>query len=236
MARFKELCLDTDGDSARIAGFWAAVVGARAVQSDPEHPDDYDVVGEHEHQGIAICRVPEPKTVKHRIHLDVYAAAVEDLVALGATVLRPAAETGFGWTVMADPEGGEFCAFVPDQLPAYRLHGIGVDSADSRAQAEWWQQALGGVLIDNTAHGDGWWTIENATPDQVLTMDFAPVPEPKSVKNRIHWDLYGTVEEFLDRGATRLRETPGWVVLADPEGNEFCVFDDPERGPDKMSR
>jgi hypothetical protein len=50
------------------------------------------------------------------------------------------------------------------------------------------------------------------------------VPEPKTVKNRVHWDVYGTVEEFLDRGATRLWDTPGWVTLADPEGNEFCVF------------
>ena len=66
--------------------------------------------------------------------------------------------------------------------------------------------------------------MEHATDDPVLTLDFAPVPEPKTVKNRLHWDVRGTVEEFLDRGATRLSETKGWVVLADPEGNEFCVF------------
>jgi hypothetical protein len=53
---------------------------------------------------------------------------------------------------------------------------------------------------------------------------FQPVPEPKTVKNRIHWDVYGDVEDLLARGATRLWEMPRWTVLADPEGNEFCVF------------
>jgi hypothetical protein len=53
---------------------------------------------------------------------------------------------------------------------------------------------------------------------------FSPVPEPKTVKNRMHWDLTGDVAEFEDRGATRLSEMPHWTVMADPEGNEFCVF------------
>jgi len=57
----------------------------------------------------------------------------------------------------------------------------------------------------------------------VLTWDFVPVPEPKTVKNRLHWDVRSTAEEFLDRGATRLWDTGGWVTMADPEGNEFCV-------------
>ena len=44
-------------------------------------------------------------------------------------MLAPAEDTGLGWTVMADPEGGEFCAFLrdPAELPAYRLHGIGIE-------------------------------------------------------------------------------------------------------------
>jgi predicted enzyme related to lactoylglutathione lyase len=228
MARFKELGIDTDGDVGATAAFWAAAVGGQAVRSDPRFPEDVDVIGEQEHQGIAICRVPEPKGAKHRVHLDVYAASIEELVALGATVLAPAADTGFTWTVMADPDGGEFCAFLRDPVPDYRLHGIVVDSADPEAQARWWAEALDARLDDNG--GRGFWTLEGATPDPVLTMDFVPVPEPKTVKNRIHWDLYGTVEEFEARGATRLWDTKdwGWVVLADPEGNEFCVFPEPE--------
>ena len=46
---------------------------------------------------------------------------------------------------MADPEGGEFCAFLrdPAELPAYRLHGIGIDRVDARAQAAWWGDVFG---------------------------------------------------------------------------------------------
>ena len=128
---------------------------------------------------------------------------------------------------MFDPEGNEFCAFVRDELPEFRIHGIGVDCADPERVATWWGEVFGAELDDNAAHGGGWWTLLHATPDDVLTIDFAPVPEPKLVKNRMHWDVVGTVEEFLDRGATHLWDQPRWTVLADPEGNEFCVF--PER-------
>jgi hypothetical protein len=58
----------------------------------------------------------------------------------------------------------------------------------------------------------------------VLTFDFVPVPEPKTVKNRVHWDVYGEVVDFEDAGATVLWEMPKWTTMADPEGNEFCVF------------
>lgn len=213
--------MDTEHADGNVLGeFWAAAVGALLAQPDPRYPGD--VMGVEEYQGIAICPVPEAKTAKHRVHLDVYAPTIEELVSRGASVVLPAEESGFGWTVMLDPEGGEFCAFLRNPVPMYRLHGIVVDSADPGALAAWWQVALGGRVDDHD--GEGFWTVEGATPDPVLTMDFVPVPEPKTVKNRIHWDVYGTVEEFEARGATRLWETQRWVVLADPEGNEFCVF------------
>ena len=57
---------------------------------------------------------------------------------------------------------------------------------------------------------------------------FATVPEPRTVKNRIHWDVETRdVTALLDRGATLLRgpdDEIDWSVLADPEGNEFCVM------------
>ena len=54
-----------------------------------------------------------------------------------------------------------------------------------------------------------------------------PVPEPKSVKNRMHLDVFGDKAELLSLGATLVRardEEIDWDLLADPEGNEFCVF------------
>jgi catechol 2,3-dioxygenase-like lactoylglutathione lyase family enzyme len=222
MARFYEFCLDTANPHSDVATFWAAVSGGKAQASSGGGPPD--VAGRTDNQSIAICPVPEHKTVKNRVHLDVYARSIDDLVGLGATVQVPAEESGFHWTVMLDPEGNEFCAFLREELPDYRIHGLVIDSADPQSQAQWWGEVLGVEVEDNTQHGGGWWTLLHATDDPVLTWDFVPVPEPKTVKNRLHWDVRGTVEEFLDRGATHLWDRPRWVVLADPEGNEFCVF------------
>ena len=54
--------------------------------------------------------MPEPKTVKNRIHWDVLVDDVADLVGAGAVVIRPQGEDP--WTMLADPEGNEFCAFL----------------------------------------------------------------------------------------------------------------------------
>jgi hypothetical protein len=62
----------------------------------------------------------------------------------------------------------------------------------------------------------------------IQTMDFVPVPEPKTAKNRVHWDVtVPAVPPLADAGAAVLREPDDeiyWHVLADPEGNEFCAF------------
>jgi hypothetical protein len=68
------------------------------------------------------------------------------------------------------------------------------------------------------------------TADLPWEMVFAQVPEPKTVKNRIHWDVFGVADALLPLGAKLLRRRDQeiqWDVLADPEGNEFCVFDRP---------
>jgi Glyoxalase-like domain len=221
LARFKELCMDTTGGE-ELGRFWAGAVGATFRTAG----ETGDVVGAQEYQCIAMCGVPEAKSVKHRVHLDVYGDP-GNLESRGATVVRPAEESGLGWTVMQDPEGGEFCAFPSPQggpLPPYRLHGLVVDSADPEAAARWWSRVYG---VPALPQRDGeWWALEHTTPDPVLTMDFVAVPEPKTVKNRIHWDVYGDVAPLLDHGARVLWEMPRWTVLADPEGNEFCVFPD----------
>jgi hypothetical protein len=137
----------------------------------------------------------------------------------------PAEESGLRWTVMADPEGGEFCAFVRPraELPPYRLHGVAVDCADPERVAAWWGERFGLTPYENDAD-EPWWTLEHVTNDPVLTFDFAPVPEPKTVKNRVHWDVLGEVADFEAAGATVLAVQPSWTVMADIEGNEFCVF------------
>ncbi len=218
LASFKDLCLDAT-DARRLGPFWAAVLGL-AWEADPQHVGH--LAGRTPQHRIWLDEVPEPKTVKHRVHLDIYARSLVDLEALGATI-GDAMHDG-RWTVMTDPEGGEFCAFIRDELPPDLLHGLVVDSGDPHAIAEWW----GGVYdAEIVHHDDGYSTVQRVPGMPIETMDFVPVPEPKRVKNRIHWDVIGQVDPLLDAGAGILRRPDSeieWTVMADPEGNEFCVF------------
>jgi hypothetical protein len=226
IARFKDLCLDA-GDVTRSGKFWAAVLG-RAWQ--PKDDGDGVLTGPTPGHTIWVNRVPEPKAAKNRVHLDIYARSLAGLEALGATVVEPFPR----WTVMADPEGGEFCAFPRDDLPAELLHGLVVDCADPAAQARWWGSVYGVEVTDN----GGWYTLKGVPGMPITTMDFVPVPEPKTTKNRVHWDVAvpaapdagrGGARSLVAAGATLLREPDDdidWRVLADPEGNEFCVFTD----------
>jgi Glyoxalase-like domain len=219
IARFKDLCLDAV-DPARPGPFYAAVLG-RTWEADDEGAGV--LRGPTPQHTIWINRVAEEKTVKHRVHLDVYARDLADLTALGATVLVPQHE-GQAWTLMADPEGGEFDAFLRAELPAERLHGLEVDCADAEAQASWW----GGVYGVEVTRYDGWLALAGVPGMPIDAMDFADVPEPKRVKNRIHWDVtVPGVAPLVAAGATVLRKPDDevrWYVLADPEGNEFCAF------------
>jgi hypothetical protein len=208
----------------RLGRWWAEVLGV-AWQS---HGEDSPAVGEARGpkpgQRILFLEVPEPKTVKHRVHLDIYTRSLADLERVGAVVVEPQRE-GWRWTIMGDPEGGEFCAFIRDELPADRLHGLVVDSRDPAAIAQWWAEIYD---ADLEHHSEGWSTVEHVPNMPILTFDFVPVPEPKTVKNRIHWDVTAAdVDALVERGARVLRRPDdeiSWTVLADPEGNEFCVF------------
>jgi hypothetical protein len=213
MTRFKELCLDVHGDVATMGEFWAAATGCHYV--------DGDVIGDVEGMGIALCPVPEPKTVKHRVHIDVHADSVDSVLALGATIAPGYDDNDDPWTVLLDPEGGELCVFVREDVPAYKNYELCVDSADGERMARWWADVFG---VEALNQGRSYWWIEGVPEMPFELMVFDPVPEPKTVKNRIHWDVYGDVDELLAKGATRLWDTPRWTVLADPEGNEFCVF------------
>ncbi len=122
---------------------------------------------------------------------------------------------------MRDPEGGELCAFVRDEVPAYRLYEVVVDCADPQRVVRWWAERLG---VEARNEGEPWWWLEDVPGMPFECLVFVPVPEPKTVKNRVHWDVRGDVDEFLAAGATVLWRLPRWTTMADPEGNEFCVF------------
>jgi predicted enzyme related to lactoylglutathione lyase len=115
---------------------------------------------------------------------------------------------------------------------ATRLVSVVIDSRDHAAQARWWADALGWSIV---YEADDELEVSSGI-DGVPTLTFGPVPEPKVVKNRVHLDLASrddahkaeTVDRLLAAGATHVDVGQGevpWVVLADPEGNEFCVLE-----------
>jgi Glyoxalase-like domain len=224
IARFKDLCVDVSSPS-EMAAFWGRVIGLTAPADNPNV-----LVGDVPEKTIWMCKVPEPKTVKNRVHLDLITGAIEDLEREGAKVLTPASEEQ-PWTVMTDPEGGEFCGFVRDTVPAYRLMELIVDSAEPEKQARWWADVVGGDFMSRP--GTPYYWLENVPGLPFRYWVFVPVPEPKTVKNRVHWDVTApALQPVLDAGATLLRpkdDEIGWHVCADPEGNEFCVFLPPSK-------
>lgn len=218
VARFKDLCLDA-ADPEVLGTFWARALHRTWVA----HADgDGHVEGVTPQHTIWVNGVPEPRTVKRRVHLDIYSHTLAELEALGATVLLPEGDDR-RWTVMADPEGGEFCAFRRREIRGERLHGVVVDSARPQELARWWHDVLGGEL---ELHDAGWATVREVPGHPTATYDFVPVPEPKVAKNRVHLDVVGATDDLVAHGATLLRAGAGlgWDVLADPERNEFCAF------------
>ena len=103
-----------------------------------------------------------------------------------------------------------------------------VAARDPVALGQWWADVLGWVILNDSPD-----EFEiRPSPDQLPGLVFLPVPETKESKNRLHLDLrpddqQAEVERFLRAGARRADVGQGassWVVLTDPEGNEFCVL------------
>jgi len=120
---------------------------------------------------------------------------------------------------------------------ATRLVHLVVGAAEPARLARFWAGALRWEVAAEEADEVDVWPRGFSYPDAVaLPLVFVPVPEPKAVKNRVHLDLAtesvehqaSEVERLLALGAVHADIGQGnvpWVVLADPEGNEFCVLD-----------
>lgn len=114
------------------------------------------------------------------------------------------------------------------------LRSITVDCADPYQQATFWSAATGWQEDPDDPNHPGDPEGRIVSPEGVNLL-FIPVPEAKAVKNRVHLDLMPPdrtdeeIERLLGLGATLVADhrkagpAGGWVVLADPEGNEFCV-------------
>ena len=123
----------------------------------------------------------------------------------------------------------------PPRASASRIRHISIDCAEPYALAQFWATVTGWSLGPDDKPEDDEVAVVGPDPDTVPILLFIRVPESNTVKNRVHLDLGPAatprdeeVERLIAAGATRVADHiwpdgRGWVVLADPEGNEFCI-------------
>jgi Glyoxalase-like domain len=110
------------------------------------------------------------------------------------------------------------------------IKSVSFDAADALALARFWAAVLGSDVDEDSTAGKAFVEAAGWAGPNIW---FTQVPEPKTAKNRVHFDLRapGPLADEVARleglGAVVLRRLPHNVVMADPEGNEFCV----EPGP-----
>jgi hypothetical protein len=239
--RLVHLVVDAN-DPAGLARFWSGLLGWEIADESQEEvdvwPDGYaypDPVA----LPLVFVPVPEPKTTRNRVHLDLAstsAANQAELVSRARDLGGRPADIGQGdvpWVVMADPEGNEFCVLEPRDV--YRDTGpvaaVVTDCADPAALARFWMQAAGWPV---KRAEDGFGGLR-CPQDVGPYLEFLPAPGRKTVKNRIHPDVAPYPRDDPAAEVARLRECGAgpadvgqgdvsWTVLADPEGNEFCVL------------
>ncbi|MFH8344421.1 VOC family protein [Streptomyces sp. NPDC018045] len=118
-----------------------------------------------------------------------------------------------------------------------RFKDLALDALDHHALADWWCEAMGYVRRPSAADGEPprAWPVPIVDPAGRGPLIWVnPVAGPKTVKNRMHLDVWGDTDRLLRLGATLVRKRDGdieWDILADPEGNEFCVFAPPDDTP-----
>ena len=230
-------------DPSALARFWSTATGWPVTLDVPDEavvePPEDDA-GRRTEPGLLLVFVPvqDEKVGKNRVHVDLNSTSAEHQAELVERVRRAGAtplDLGQGavpWVVLADPEGNEFCILEPREVyaEAGAVAAVVVDTPDPAALAPFWEAASGwsrGTSDDGVGlrHPDG------AGP----WLELLPTDDPKVVKNRIHLDVApyaaddqaAEVERLKALGATDVDVGQGertWVVLADPQGGEFCVL------------
>jgi catechol 2,3-dioxygenase-like lactoylglutathione lyase family enzyme len=230
------------GDDAVLGRFWAEALGW-GMSSEGPGVTNVEPMGFDWPDPAAVCidvvTVPDPETVRYRVHLDLATSSAAHQVELVASLKELGAtpvDVGQGdvpWTVMADPEGNLFCVLEP--RPIYQDTGpiaaVMVNCADPRAMARFWGDATD-------------WTLHKVTDDHARLrssegvgpyLEFLRTPDRESACGRVHLDLKpypghnqaAEVARLRALGATDADVGQGdvpWVCLADAEGNEFCVL------------
>ena len=230
------LCFDAN-DPRRLARFWAAVLGWEMA----DDPDDGIGLLPSDDTGFRIRFLPtlDPKVGQNQMHVDLTSTSREDQqetvtrsLALGARHIDVGQRPEEGHVVLADPDGNEFCVIEPGNNFLADCGFIGALACDgSQDVGYFWSQALGWPLVWDH---DQETAIRSPHGGPKITWGGPPLM-PKTGKNRLHLDLAPPVDgdqqvevdRLVSLGATRADVGQGeasWVVMADPDGHEFCVL------------
>jgi predicted enzyme related to lactoylglutathione lyase len=234
-SRLVALCFDAN-DPLGLARFWAAALGWDTSD------EGGGAVGLVPNDGtrfrVRFEPVPEKKAGKNRIHIDLTTTdiadqtdTVERLLERGGRHIDIGQRPEEGHVVLADPEGNELCVIEPDNAFLAGCGRLGSITCDGSPEVGYfWGAALGWPLV---------WDQDEETairaPDGTGPfVTWGPPVPPKTTKNRLHLDIApptsadqaAEVDRLVSLGATRIDTGRGdaeWLVLADPDGNEFCV-------------
>jgi predicted enzyme related to lactoylglutathione lyase len=229
-------------DPAALARFWASALDWEIADETAEEIDIWPAGYHYPDPAvvpIVFVPVPEPKTGKNRVHLDLASSSLEHQAALVRRLrelgARPV-DIGQGevpWVVLADPEGNEFCVLEPRARYADTgpVAAILTDCADPVALAGFWAGAAGWPAAYAEESICGLRSPAGTGP----YLEFLRVPGAKLVKNRVHPDVAPYRGDDPAAEVARLRglgarpadvgqDDVNWTVLADPESNEFCVL------------
>jgi catechol 2,3-dioxygenase-like lactoylglutathione lyase family enzyme len=224
-------------DPRRLAWFWAQAL--RWGVGDDARGEISLVPSDGTTFQILFVPVPEPKSSQNRIHLDLTTTSIEDqrgtvarLIEAGAHHVDVGQSPEEPHVVLADPEGNEFCIIQPENTFLAGCERLGAINCDgTRAVGYFWSEVLGWPLVWDQDEETAIRAPDGAGP--LITWSGPPLM-PKLGKNRLHLhigptaggDQQATIDRLISFGATRIDAAPGHgerVVMADPDGNEFCV-------------
>ena len=230
------LCFDAN-DPRRLARFWAGLLGWDTGSG----PQDGIVLSPRDDTGFAIRFLPsqQQKTAQNQMHFDLTSASLADqrqtvarALGLGARHIDIGQRPEEGHVVLADPEGNEFCVIEPGNAFLADCGFIGALACEGSQEAGYfWSEALGWPLVWDQ---DQETAIRSPRGGPKITWGGPPLT-PKTGKYRLHFDLapavpgdqMAEVERLIALGAARADIGQGdadWVVMADPDGHEFCVL------------
>ncbi len=230
------LCFDAD-DPPGLARFWSGMLGWELA----DDPQDGVTLLTNDDTGFRLrfVHTTAQKSGQNQMHFDLTSTSLEDQQETVARALELGGrhiDIGQGpdepHVVLADPEGNEFCVIEPGNNFLADCGFIGALASDgSQEVGYFWSEALGWPLVWDQ---DQETAIRSPYGGPKITWGGPPL-EPKTGKYRLHFDLappaggdqQAEVDRLVSLGATRVDIGQGevsWVVMADPDGHEFCVL------------